>query len=703
MTASVRRRGRSSSRRRGGTTSPRTDTFSRTVAQVSGIPRASGTRPRLAGVHIFGRYSDNGAPGGLPQREEGGPLETFRPSIDWGNELAASASWVLIAWVVSASCLLAVGGALMRYTAWGGRFWRVTGGYFIGRASVPVWGMFATMLLSVILEVRITVLQSYYNNDLYSALQMAFEGVGGHNAAQRSSGVHGFWMAMVVFCILATLHIARIVFDTYLAQRFIIRWRIWLTDRLTGDWLAGRAYYRCRFNDPIDNPDQRIQQDIDVLTTGVGTGPNVPTYYSQSILVFGAVNSILSVCSFTVILWNLAGTLTIFGLTVPKALFWIVLAYVVVATVVAFWIGHPLIRLSFRNEQTNAAFRYALVRLRDAAEAVAFYRGERAERALLKERFDAIIANYRRYVRRTIGLIGWNYSATEAILPLPFLLQAPRLFAGSIRLGDVTQSATAFGRVQSGLSFFRNAYTQFAAYDAAIIRLHGLVEANDQARALPSLATAPSPDGSITLESVDVLTPSGAPLIEGLDLRLDPGGSLMIAGSSGSGKTTLLRSLAELWPKTAGQWSTPGGDHETMFASQLPYVPLGDLRTVVSYPGLPGEVDDDQLREVLTTVFLPHLCDSLDEGRDWAKVLSPGEQQRIVFARILLMRPKAVFLDEATSALDRGLELALYNLLRAELPDTIVVSVAHHEALRRHHQSHLELLGGGGWRLEQAA
>ena len=304
-------------------------------------------------------------------------METFKPSIDWGNELAASASWVAIAWVVSASSLLVIGVLLRRYTAWGGRFWRVTGGYFVGAASVPVWGMLATMLLSVILEVRITVLQSYLNNDLYSTLQMAFEGVGGHDAAQHGSGIHGFWMVMVVFCILSTIHIARIVFDTYLAQRFIIRWRIWLTDLLTGNWLTGQAYYRCRFNEPIDNPDQRIQQDIDVLTTGVGTGPNVPTYYSQSMLVFGAVNSVLSVCSFTVILWNLSGPLTVSGLTIPRALFWIVLAYVLIASAIAFWIGHPLIQLSFRNEQTNAAFRYALVRLRDAAEAVAFYRGER--------------------------------------------------------------------------------------------------------------------------------------------------------------------------------------------------------------------------------------------------------------------------------------------------------------------------------------
>ena len=631
-------------------------------------------------------------------------MEKFRPSIDWGNELVTSALWILSAWAISAVCVWAIAVLLIRYSTWGQRFWRITGDYFTGTASLPGWGMFAVLLLSVITSVRIEVLLSYYNNDLYSALQVAFQGAGAHNAAQRNSGVHGFWIAIGIFCILATIHITRIVFDTYLTQRFIIRWRVWLTDRLTADWLGDHAYYRGRFAEPtIDNPDQRIQQDIDIFTTGVGTGPNVPTYYSHSILLFGAVDSVVSVASFTVILWKLSGRLTLFGLEIPKALFWIVIAYVLIASVIAFWIGHPLIRLSFRNEQTNAAFRYALVRLRDAAEAVGFYRGEQAEREQLNGRFAAIISNYRRYVRRTVGLIGWNFAATQAIVPLPFLLQAPRLFAGAIKLGDVTQSATAFGKIQSGLSFFRNAYSQFASYNAAIIRLHGLVEANERARRLPVLTTEPSPDDSVELDGVEVRTPAGDRLIDPLDLRLQRGESVVITGSSGSGKTTLLRSLAELWPAATGLWYRPAGNNETMFVSQLLYAPLGDLRAVVSYPARPGDIDDDRLRDALTQVFLPHLRDRLDEAQDWAKVLSPGEQQRIAFARVLLTRPKAVFLDEATSALDEGLEVALYQLLRTELPQAIVVSVGHHSSVAQHHERHLELLGEGAWRLSSVS
>jgi putative ATP-binding cassette transporter len=627
-------------------------------------------------------------------------LEHYKPSIDWGHEIVHSVLWVLGVWAACAVAALLGMALLIRCTVWGQRFWRITGAYFTGAPSVRVWGILAVMLMSVIVEVRITVLQSYYSNDLYSALQVAFQGAGAHNAAQRSSGMHGFWMAIVVFAVLATVHLLRTVADTLLAQHFIVRWRVWLTDRLTSNWLAGRAYYRDRFGEsPIDNPDQRIQQDVDVFTTGVGTGPNVPTYYTNSIVAFGAIESLVSVASFTVILWTLSGHVTVFGLGIPKALFWIVIVYVLIATVIAFRIGRPLIRLSFVNEQTNAAFRYALVRLRDSAEAVAFYRGERAERSQLDIRFAAVIANYRRYVRRTVGLIGWNFTATQVIVPLPLLVQAPRLFAGSIKLGDVMQSSTAFGKLQSGLSFFRNAYSQFASYNAATIRLDGLVEANERARRLPELTALASADGSVELTGVEVRTPAGTPLVDPLDLRLDVGDSLVITGRSGSGKTSLIRSLAGLWPATSGAWHRPAGEHETMFLSQLPYVPLGALRAVVSYPAAPGDVDDERLRDTLTRVSLAHLRDRLDEEQDWAKVCSPGEQQRVAFARVLLTRPKAVFLDEATSALDEGLEFALYELLRTELPDTIVVSVSHRPAVERHHLNHLELLGGGGWRL----
>ena len=627
-------------------------------------------------------------------------LETFTQSIDWSSQIGASAWWITWVWAVTAAVSFAIIALLMRFTTWGKQFWRVSGDYFKGRQSLPVWGLMGLLLLSVVASVRLDVLLSYYYNDQSTSLQVAFSGVASGDEEVRQSGVDGFWTAMKLFALLATIHVARTMLDIYLMQRFIIRWRVWLTRRLTSDWLDHRSYYRCRFIDEtIDNPDQRIQQDIDIFTTGVGTTPNVPQYGTESVLLFGAISSVLSVVSFTPILWGLSGPLTLLGVTVPKALFWIALFYVLIATIVAFWIGRPLIRLSFLNEARNAAFRYALVRLRDMAEAVGFYRGERAEGVQLEGRFDKVIDNYRHYVRRTIGFTGWNLTASQAAVPLSLVVQAPRMFDGEITFGEVTQSGSAMGSILSGLSFFRNVYDQFASFRAAIIRLDGLVASNEQARHLPELATTNSPDGCIELTDVEVRTPNGDVLIRPVDLRLEQGDGLVVTGVSGSGKTTLLRSLGQLWPFTTGTLCRPGGRNETMFLSQVPYVPLGDLRAVVSYPSSPGDIADEDLQRALAKVQLPHLVMRLNEERDWVKVLSPGEQQRVAFARVLLTKPKAVFMDEATSALDEGLEFIMYSTVRRELPDLIMVSVSHRPSVEQHHERQLHLLGGGEWEL----
>jgi vitamin B12/bleomycin/antimicrobial peptide transport system ATP-binding/permease protein len=624
-------------------------------------------------------------------------MEMFAPSLDWDNEVVASLLWVAKAWVVSAAVTLVVLVVIGRFTTWGRQFWRVTGAYFTGRQSVRVWALLAVLLLSVMLSVKIDVLFTFNSNDMFSALEKALSG---GDPAVKESGVDGFWRSVVLEVVLIGGYLVRTLLDLYLMQRFIIRWRVWLTDRLTGAWLQDANYYRGRFlSDPIDNPDQRIQQDIDIFTTGTGPETNTPTVGTSTTLLFGAVNSVVSVVAFTPILWNLSGPLTFLGFTLPKALFWIALGYVALATVVSFWIGRPMIRLSFRNELTNAAFRYSLVRLRDAGEAVGLYRGERAEHETLSARFAAIITNYRAFVRRGVAFLGWDIASHQIIGPLPFIVQAPRLLAGELTLGDVTQSRGAFLSVHDSLSFFRAVYDSFASYRAAIIRLDGLVLANEEARALPRLSCSASEHGVLELDGVEVRTPTGASVVDPLDLVLGPGESLVITGPSGSGKSTFMRSLAQLWPFSSGMIRRPGTVDDDMFLSQLPYMPLGDLRTAVSYPGLPGDFTDADIGDALDTVALGHLVGRLDEGTDWSKVLSPGEQQRVAFARVLLSKPKAVFLDEATSALDDGQEFALYRALRAALPACIVVSVSHRSGVERHHDKRLRLLGDGRWEL----
>ncbi|NVN48855.1 ABC transporter ATP-binding protein/permease [Mycolicibacterium hippocampi] len=629
-------------------------------------------------------------------------METFTPTLDWGSELWTSLWWIAQGWAYAAVSTLIVLVLIARYTTWGRQFWRVTRGYFTGPESVVVWVWLAGILLLVIASVRLSVLFSFQGNDMMTSFQVIASGVGAGDDAVKESGGSGFWMSMGVFAVLAVINVATIMLDLFVTQRFMLRWRTWLTDELTGDWLDGKAYYRTRFiDDTIDNPDQRIQADIDIFTAGVGALPNTPNNTSGTTLLFGAVASIASMISFTTILWNLSGpvTLPLIGFELPKAMFVIGIVYILFATVVAFIIGRPIITLSFNNEKFNAAFRYALVRLRDAAEAVAFYRGEVAERTGLRRRFAPIVANYKKYVNRLAAFLGWNLSISQAQELIPYIVQFSRFYNGEITLGQLSQTASAFREILTGLSFFRNAYDNFAGYRAAIIRLHGLVIANEQGRALPSLDATDSTDGRVELDDVEVRTPDGRQLIDPLDLSLERGDALVITGASGSGKTTLLRSLGRLWPYASGAIRYPIEENATMFLSQMPYVPLGDLRTVVSYPNETGSITDENLRAVLDEVALPHLAGRLDEEQDWAKVLSPGEQQRIAFARILLTKPQAVFLDESTSALDEGLELMLYRLVRSELPDTIVVSVSHRSTVEQHHNRQLQLLGEGRWYL----
>jgi len=621
---------------------------------------------------------------------------TFRPSIDWSDEFFNSTLWVLQVWVITAVSLLVVLVLVGRMTEWGRQFWRITGDYFKGRQSAPVWAVVGLLLLSAILVVRINVLLSYYANDLFSALQVTFQ-----PDSARNTGIQGFWATILVFAVLAVCYVARTLADLYLTQRFIMRWRIWLSRRFIDDWLDDYAYFRSQFSRrPIDNPDQRIQQDIDIFTAGVGGEPNNPSHTSDRLLLFGAVQSVVAVFSFGAILWRLSGPLTLGSVTVPRALFWVVIFYVLAATIVAFVIGRPLIRLSFMNELLNAGFRYALVRLRDASAAVGLYRGENAERRVLKGRLTAVMDNYGNWRNRMVLFTGWNLSLSQAIDPLPFIVQAPRLFAREISLGDIFQSATAFHTIHNSLSFFRDAYDSFASYRAAIIRLDGLIDENTLARTFTQVTTTASGDGALDVDGVGVRTPDGGHLIRDLDLRLEAGDALLISGPSGIGKTVLLQSLAGLWPFVTGSVRLPSSRQDAMFVPQLPYIPLGDLRAVVSYPHEEGVVDDREIQQALVKVALSHLAIRLNDVKDWAKVLSVGEQQRIAFARVLLARPRAVFLDESTSAMDEGLELMLYELIHTEFPGAILVSVSHRSTVEQFHGRHLELIGDGEWRLD---
>ncbi|MEY4416716.1 MAG: hypothetical protein RIQ53_4009 [Pseudomonadota bacterium] len=590
--------------------------------------------------------------------------------MNWDQEVVASLSWLVKAWAITLVVFFGAFALALRGTRWGRQFHAITGDYFDPRRSWrPLLGV-ALMLLLVLTGVRMNVLFSNWYNGFYSGMQ----------ALDAAS----FWFHMRLFGILAAVHVVRALVNAWVRGAFSIHWREWLNERLVSGWLGGQGYYLGRFAQPVvDNPDQRIQQDAPALVS------------NTLALALGLVSAVVSMIEFTAILWKLSAPLEIAGLELPRAMVFLVYAYVLVATVFAVAIGRPLVRLNFLQEQFGASYRYLLVRLREYGESIALYRGEAVEQRSLRQGFAQVIANAWALLTRSLKFDGYNLGISQLAVVFPFLIQAPRMFAGQIKLGDVMQTGEAFGQVQDALSFFRTSYDSFAGYQAVLDRLSGFDD-NLQAVAALALPQLKANPAALVVRGLTVSRPDGPVLTRGLDLTVPAGSALLIRGPSGSGKTTLLRALAGLWPHAQGEAERPQGS-ACLFLSQKPYLPVGSLRTALAYPA--ATVETARAGEILQQVQLGHLVGQLEVEQDWSQVLSPGEQQRLAFGRVLAAAPAIVFLDEATSATDSGLEHGLYALLRRELPQAIVVSIGHRETLLAFHDHTLTLQRDGGWAL----
>lgn len=556
-------------------------------------------------------------------------------------------------------------------------FWQLFKGYWSSEEKWRARGLLGVVVILNFATVYILVLLNQWYNTFYNALQ--------------EYRYNDFWPLIGQFALLAFIHIVIAVYAIYLRQMLQIKWRRWLTKQYLEKWLDKQIYYRIQVvGGDTDNPDQRISEDINqfvALTLGLSLG------FLKQATTLGA---------FIVILWQLSGIITVpiggHEFTIYGYMVWFSLLYAIVGTYFTAKIGNPLVKLNYDQQRYEADFRFRMVRLRENSESVAFYGGELPEKTGFSIRFADVFKNYWSLMKYEKRLTWFTAGYGQLAIIVPILLAAPRYFAGEMQLGGLMQTNSAFGKVQDSLSFFVTSYTSIAQWTAVVKRLLGFNNHIQTVAELPTeVQIKDAPSNALEIDNLSVALPDGRTLLNNLSFTILSGDKLLITGESGCGKSTLLRTIAGIWPFGQGVVNLPR-QNGRLFLPQRPYLPLGSLRQVVLYPAETLVRNDDDIREVLIKCALPQLVNRLDEVAEWSKILSLGEQQRIAFARLLLLRPNWVFLDEATSALDESTEKLMYELAVEQLPDIAIISIGHRNTLLKYHQQRLHL-SSGKWEL----
>jgi putative ATP-binding cassette transporter len=558
----------------------------------------------------------------------------------------------------------------MRNTGFLKAFWKLAKPYWVSEQRTKGLLLLAAVIGLALALVYINVQINLWNNDFYNSLQ--------------DRKMDDFYRLLLRFTLLAFAYIGIAVYRFYLQQMLQIEWRTWLNERFLGEWLRDRAYYRLQLLERgTDNPDQRIAEDLNLFVSNTLS------------LGLGLLSAVVTLVSFVAILWTLSGTLEVAGLAIPGYMVWVALLYAGLGTGLTHVIGRPLIGLEFNQQRFEADYRFSLVRLRENSEGIALYRGEKEELGNFRSRFAQVIANWWGIMRKQKQLNFFTVSYGQIAIIFPYVVAAPRFFSGAMQLGGLMQTASAFGTVQTSLSWFIDAYPQFATWKATVDRLTGFSASLAAVREEGEKIDGERVEGDgagLSLEGLSVALPQGKPLLSPTNIELKKNQSVLITGPSGAGKSTLFRALAGIWPYWKGRIKLPKGAR-LLFLPQKPYLPIGSLKHAVTYPDEASRHSAEEIKEALRAVGLEHLANDLERSENWAQVLSGGEQQRLAFARALLNRPDWLFLDEATSSLPEDAQDALYRLLKERLKGTTIVSIGHRASLAQHHDARLTWSG----------
>lgn len=541
--------------------------------------------------------------------------------------------------------------------------------YWVSSEKWQAFGLLGLLLLLLAGVNALNVILNFANGAIMNALA----------ARDMPLFTAKVWLLLEVFVVGVFI----VVFYKWVRDKLGLTWRRWLTKSILEKYFASRNYYRINNDASIDNPDERIAQDIDGFVKGALS------------LFLSLLDSVITLCAFITILY-----------TISKVLVAIAIGWAIVFTLITIWVGKRLVKLNFDQSRKEADFRYNLIHVRKNAESIAFYGGEKQESARVRDRFASALLNFNLLIGWTRNLQFLVKGSDYFTVAIPFIVIGPLYFQRVVELGTISQASMAFGQVLAALTIVVSEFATVSQFAAYVKRLATFTEALDpnpckgdgkSGGSNSNIATVIT-EGQIALRDVTLLTPDRQRiLVEHLTVAVEE--NLLVMGRSGRGKSSLLRAIAGLWRAGSGTIERPEID-KVFFLPQRPYMTLGTLREQLLYPFAKTDVSDAQLEEILRTVNLPDLIKhsgGLDVELNWADALSLGEQQRVAFARLLVSRPKFAILDEATSALDAENEAHLYETLTKI--GTKFISVGHRPSLRKYHHSVLELTDETGWRV----